>query len=508
MGIPWHQQILVESIIIKGNLMFKDKRIVSVLHLLGIFLILFIPTFFNAQFFAIGDGEYYWSVAYPLSTPEGFNIAEFPYTFRGYFLPTFFLLIQIVSEYILVDPFLILYIFHALFTSVTIVYLLPYIFNVTLYTIQYFIATAVQAIFVVLFWTDFIINPLSDLIAVLLLILGTFFAKKVTENHPIIIKSCFSFFAGLSLYLSYNTRTIYFYSAVLIILYLLFTIIKKGYGDIKSKNLNIKNFITRIAAILLSTLLGVAIVAFPQSIINYNHIGDISPRITTERFSELYYPNSENLQEQQVFWGVSLPRYETYVGPAEHYGTPAVRFYDKTAQQIIEEEGITEENFSYTTLFDLLFDYPLDIIAIYARHIVSALTPIYSEAYINDLHENKTLRVVVNILLWIITTIACISRSEKNNDKGFIKNNWFIILSLISSCFLTLAGAIEIRFFIVLHLLMYFYVTQIIDYKKILIFFRKHWLSVLVVSATVFLLWVSSVSSILSGAEYITVILS
>ncbi len=477
-------------------------------HLLLVFFIILCPCLLLSDFSAIYDAQYYWETAYTISTDSGFNILEYPYTFRGYFLPTFHLFLQVFAEYISVDPFIILYIYLSLFTAITIVFSLPTIFNISFRTKQYYIATVIQSALFIYNWNDIIVHPLSDLPAMLYIISAMLFAKLfvININKRFIYRILSLFACGLSMYIAYNIRAVYIYSAILIVGYILSCTVKhvihgKAKHEVFSKN-TLLNLLKNVSIAIITLAIGVTVFAIPQGMINYKYTGDASPRITTERFIDQFYPTyTGDLQMRQVYWGIFVPRYETYTGDPGSYASPAVRFYDKAGMMILGNEEITAENFTYSKFFDLIFKYPLEVVAIYSRHIVSALTPIFSEAYVSDLFENKYFRIILNISLWIISAIIYFSRSERYNEKSFFKKNWYVIIALIFSCFLTLAGAIEIRFFIIVHFLMYFYITNLIDVKALLGYLKVNWLKTAIISGTVFLLWLSVVSGILANVE-------
>ncbi len=495
----------------------KHKFIV---YFIFIFLLITIPSSFFCIDIAIGDGEYYWNTGtLSIITENGIDFNNYPYSFRGYFLPFAYLALKTIGELFLLNPYMLLIISNSIFLTLTITVFLPKIFGIKQNDKQYYIAGIIEAILLLIFWMDLIVHPLSDLQAMLFLIASVYFAKMCLQDNILgdkyfkVKKIFFSLLSGSFLYIAYNIRAVYFYSAILLVVYLIVNIIKSAFSFASFKKIAVKftkKHIIDLATILLSFTVGAAIFALPQSLINYSHTGNFLPRITTERYTELYSPDlTGSLQEQQVFWGITMPRYETYFGgDATVYESAAVRFRNQTAQYIMEHQGVTEENFNYKTLIVLFLMYPLDFIAIYSQHAISVITPMFDSIYIYDLNQNKYFIILLNMLLWFVGLLVYISKSERTEDSTFFKKNGYIIITLIFSCALTLAGAIEPRFFIILHFLLYFYVASVTDIRLLFSFLKKYWFKVILLGALLFVFWISATSFLLSSVEYGTLLMS
>lgn len=180
------------------------------------------------------------------------------------------------------------------------------------------------------------------------------------------------------------------------------------------------------------------IIALPQMYINGHYTGNYTPRVLTEQLSGY----STSLEKTHIFLGLSASRYETYLGNPIDYPTPAVLFIDPIGQTLLAREGITLANFSYFSLLGLLIKYPLDVLGIYTRHLISLLTPVFQETYIFSIYKSKTFTIFLSIVLWIIGGVGFLTQ----------KNEWDkkigqLFVGLLIPFFFQLFGQPEIRFF-------------------------------------------------------------
>ena len=164
-----------------------------------------------------------------------------------------------------------------------------------------------------------------------------------------------------------------------------------------------KEFVKNILVLSLPLLIGIIIAGLPQSTINKIHNDTYYPIVMTEKYS-----GNQNLFLLQLNWGITYSKYETYVGEESQYSSPGVRFKDNTGVRIIDLEGGEYPN-SIGEWFALVLRYPLDFIGIFGRHIVSYITPTYSEIYVKNLNANKTGIISVNIGLYIILVLSILT---------------------------------------------------------------------------------------------------
>lgn len=306
--------------------------------------------------------------------------------------------------------------------------------------------------------------------------------KKVAHSPPRAVKRilkscCFGFLAGACFYAAYNTRAAYLYGALFLIAYLAIT-----YRAHKSC----------LLFVLFSLLAGCILIALPQMLINDYHTGQLTPRVLTEQ-----YTNSQaNLQQTQVYWGLSMSRYESYVGDNIVYPQGGVRFDDFVGYQILAREGVTAENFTYGTLLHLFLKYPLDMCGIYTRHFVTLLTPIFSDSYIHELFQPKLVRITVNIILWLCAGTYAVYAAPPIKIRKIL-----LIAGLILPSLLQFFGAPEIRFFLLIHLLFYCYICFGVCWKELWVFVNKHPIRVAIPALIIFFAWTTVISNTLQSCR-------
>jgi len=447
----------------------KDK-LISIKYELICIVVIFavgfiISLLYNTEVYYY-DSFYYWTISDNVFS-NGFDILNFPETYRGYF---FVVLIGVFKK-----------IFSRAWSVLTNI-ILAYMFG---HVLPYYlrkkrisnatemIRTWISIIPVFLIWGNFLQYPLSDFASSVFMMGGVVLLQKIVDSDLSCKSVIRSLVAGMLLYAAYNTRAAYLYAVCFaLLLYVIFGWKKK------------LGFVVQMVAIIL----GIFVIALPQSLINYRYLGDCSPKVHTEAY--LDYQSS--LQVQQLIWGIEYPRYETYTGDDNIYPFGGVYFLDPSGMEIIEHNPI-EYNIKY--IIKLIIKYPLDMVGIYGRHLISLLTPTFSQVYITDIFNNKIVIILGSIAIWLIAGINIIS-----DYKNAIFNRQFLWgFSVAIPCILQLLGAVEIRFFLPIYMIAYFYVFACIDYRKLWEYVRPQFLKHLVLFLTIMILWISVIGSILSN---------
>lgn len=237
--------------------------------------------------------------------------------------------------------------------------------------------------------------------------------------------------------------------------------------------------------------LGIFVICVLQRLVNLNCEGAFSPRVYTENYSS----SASNLQMQQIVWGIQYPRYETYSGIDGDYSTPGVFFVDLAGQELVEKEMINENTFSIKKWVALLVHYPLDIMSIYTRHLINAMTPLWNRAYIEIINTNKIPIICISLLIWFVCTLEILRKCICKNI------NWMAIVLVMMTCipaFMQIMGAVEIRFFLPVYILAYGYISIGVDYYGLLRWCRDKWLSIVLVFILVFSTWLAVSGSTLA----------
>lgn len=348
------------------------------------------------------DSNYYWTIADSVMVSGRFNILDFPETFRGYFFPILVFLFKTLFRGVWGWRILI-----AIMISVTFGLLLPRIGGQRISNAEKLLCSFI-AFFVFLYvWGNFIQFPLSDFPAIFFLLCGIVLLNRVISHELSTAQTmALGVAAGACLYASYSTRAAFLYAAIIAGIVFIF----------KARKEPSKLIVGAIAIIV-----GIGIVALPQCLINHKYIGEYTPKVLTEQLSGY----SSSLQAQQIYWGVTLPRYETFVGGSEMYPTAPVYFDDSVGVEILRRESANAGGISLAAALSIALKYPLDLIGLYTRHLISALTPAFNEIYITDIHNDKTILILLSLSIWTIAFISFFpSMKAKTPKLSMADLNW------------------------------------------------------------------------------------
>ena len=426
------------------------------------------------------DSLYYWIKADPVFE-NGFDLMRFPNTFRGYLFP------------VLVGIFKNLFhgvwgwrIIAALSAGFTFAFSLPFIISGRrIKSYKEVLRTVLSFLFFMWVWGNFMQYPLSDFCAAAFLMSGVALLKSVNAEHFSPQTLLRGFGSGMLLYAAYNTRAAFLYGAA-------FALIVFGMWNRKHLKL--------VLFVLMAALAGGFLTALPQCLINQQYIGAFSPKVHTEAYSE----DEKDLQTVQAFTGIRRGRRETYAGDEQlHYPQASVLFNDPVGLEIIRRRNLSYEKFSLSTVVKLFFEFPLDMMGIYTRHLISLMTPMYRQVYVDNLYQDKGLLASVSVLLWLIAGFGVLGQLKRKKSLP----NLFWIFAVCLPSFLQLFGNPEIRFFLPVYLLCYTYVFAAFDYKEAFVTFKGDWIRIVICFMVVFMLWMTVFGGIVSNSQVRTFII-
>ena len=308
------------------------------------------------------------------------------------------------------------------------------------------------------FWPGLFIYALSDMVAVVFSVLSIFLLLFLLDKDDLTWKIvtlglCF----GISVYFTYNIRTVYIFT--LPVLFLAFVI------NI-SKRKPLFYFV-----ILVSIISGLVLAAIPQMLINQNNYGRITPLVITDD-----YAGHKNLFLFQLVTGITYERYETYVGP--YLGTagyPASMVYSSNIGAAILKMTPVKGDEGITEYLRLVIRYPLDFANIYFRHVISGLDNRFGMIYIKDITQMNNFTAFLNFTLWFfgLCFIKFFYSLKSDDDFKGIKNYWNFIkdrgiwlFALVMPVIVIIPGALETRFFLPLHILLYALLFYVIPWKE------------------------------------------
>lgn len=461
-----------------GQLYANRKRIIRIGAVGICFIIFLIYAIFRGNTNLYYDSIYYWGVGDSVFQNEKFDIYQFPEDYHGYFFPVLVAVVKQLSANINPPGFIGYWILISMLMAVTLGISIPYLFHFKIDTGTMVLRLLACVTLILVIWGDFLQYPLSDFPATAFLISGAALLRYSLE-HERWRRYISGLASGACLYAAHNTRTILLYGAAV-----LFIGMYAVYWEKEGR---------KLILLAVSIILGFFLLGTPQMMINKQYTGQYSPWVPTESYGNYEF----SLQEQQLLWGLTYSRYETYVGNPIDYPLAGVRYADTIGEELVAREGISIENFSYQTILSLFLKYPLDLCGIYARHLVNLLTPIYTKVYINELFDSKLLLIFLSIVMWLAASLHGIF-INRNIKKDVI----VIIAGFCLPAILQMFGAPELRFFLPVHLLLYCYLCFGIDWKELWGLVRQYPVRVLFPCVVIFFAWSTILSNTLQSCQY------
>lgn len=438
----------------------------------GVFLGLFLISLLMQML--INNGEVFFdaSLYWELGKECGWSVRNMTSAYRGWLLPFFFSICYKLGM-LFGKEFLGYWILSSIVFAIT--------FTILFFAVSRILEFEKDDIFVVLagggcgivFWLFFrglFTYPLSDFFAFFLSLTSLILMHAILEKQTgWYIKAIQAFLLGLCLYGAYNIRTIYLFLAIVCIgLMVIWQIYEKKW---------IQTLIT-----VLCCWGGMAVCALPQMILNHKLFGVYVWKVPTG-----------DLMLFQLHCGISTGRYATYVGDMALYAARGMYFEDGSGQAILDGVQLTEFN-SYGEFFSLILRHPLDFAGIYMRHLLNILYPFYPNQYIKDITRDKSLLLLVFYTILFIAVFSFVHSAKLKSKK------WIWLFLILVPCFCILPGAVEIRFFIALHFIIYMYAT--LGIKEFITQFRMNKMKYMAGYLVGFLLYIAYAGMLLATAEF------
>ena len=409
-------------------------------------LFLVLHDFMDVQKF-YWDADFYWHLSRIRA------LLHFPPVMRGYFYP-----LLLAPSRLLCDlfpdlgygPFRVI---SSAAYAYTLTVLLPEFYR-TVFGGRVSLARRMGVpVLVAAIYPGLIVTTLSDLPAVCLMLGSIVCAMRSLEGsrsarHGLLLLS------GLLAYGAYNTRTIFLFPALLVLLAVPLIL----YRD-RSR--------LRLAA-LSSMLIGVTIAAVPQLLINVKNGEGWSPAVIAT-------VNGKSLFASQLLWGITYQRYETTVDRS--VPGPEVYYPDRAGQRLRESAGIDEGSFTVAGYLRLVAHHPLDFAGIYGRHFVNGLDVRDGEAYTTSQSTSKDGRAFCNFMVVLLGASLMWAAAYMHPPADVeARTRWFWTLVALLPVAMIVPGAIETRFFLTLHLAFYSVIAFSSEAARMATAFKRHWL--------------------------------
>lgn len=436
---------------------FDDER-VAILLVVALFLL--VQAIHNVTVFPY-DAKEYWH----LSSPTVFF--NFPKSLRGYFYPLLLLPAHFLSNIFGWLDHLSYRIYSAVVLGYSIAILLPAFYKQTFGGELTLWRRLIVPVLLITLLPGVIIYPLSDLPAFLLMFGSIYALQKAIFALSKLKKAGFLFLAGTLAAGAYNTRTIYLFPMIGIFIMISF----RRWSSHANHLWAILAFIT-----------GIGMVSLPQSIINQRVHGSRTSAVIAQQ-------TSKSLFALQLLWGVTVQRYETSADPT--IANPGRLFMDKAGEQLFAREALDQGEVSVGRYLSVVAQNPTAFPGIYGRHF-NGLDLRDGTVYVKDTEQSDNGVENWNLVVIFIAVLAIFVRYVNRKDcspgravkyfpfRSFADPLWLGWLSvlLLPVCAI-FPGAIETRFFLPLHLLLYCTIAFNSSVNELIIYIKRNWLVII-----------------------------
>jgi len=365
------------------------------------------------------DAGVYWG------SVTSYSLNDYHLPYRGYSFPYLCFLMRQLAGWLHLDERVVFWSFSSLLMATLGTIIVPTLVKIAVPACKprFWRLLAFNGL-VFLFFRGHANYPLTDIPA-LCALLGALCLVKT---------SVYGILPGLLLGLAVNFRPVYLIAGIPVSVLLLWRLRHTWRNHSKSS----------VYAHCAGFVLGLCLVIGPQVYINHH----IYQRTSLFRPADLVY--GQDLYFFQLQVGFGLQKFETNVGT--EYPDSQVIFGDPTGKSIAASQRIS----SYGDIVRLYAKYPVEFVTIYARHLFSGLDVKFPSVYIKNPYEKNWWLSLINYSIIFLFLSACRKLSQLRTDR-------MVLAAVVAApMLLTLAVipvAVEVRFFMPLHLMMYAVVT-------------------------------------------------
>jgi hypothetical protein len=210
--------------------------------------------------------------------------------------------------------------------------------------------------------------------------------------------------------------------------------------------------------------LGALVVALPQMAIN-KRIHDVATPLV---FATV---KGKSLMATQLYWGVTIQRYETYNGgdtpaPSLYYRDPA-----GIALRSLNESLFTDDP-TIGGYMSLVAKYPIQFLGIYGRHFINGIDVRDGLVYVTKPSINKSIvAFLCYSLFFFCALIFCTRQKPRWIEAAYLAPLLIPVLAI-------LPGAVETRFFMPLYMVLFGAIATQFKWADLLSLLKKHWLPI------------------------------
>lgn len=283
---------------------------------------------------------------------------------------------------------------------------------------------AVAALLLV-FWRGYLNYPLADLPALAAVLSMIVMLSRAPRVGPLLL-------AGVAGGIAVNLRPAYMLivPAVLIVAWWN----SRGAAPTPSRK--------RSGVAVVAVAVGLVLVFVPQSIVAQRNHGTASP-----------IPGAAaNLTQFQLYYGLLLQRYDTYVGTEGR--APQMNYRDPHTAEILAELDPPGQIDGYGAYAQLALEHPITIAGVFLRHVVNGLDQRYSTPYIETVDEGRQRPLRLLGFLVIFAALVRLAWPAARRSLG-TPARWRYPVLIGLTCATVLPSAVETRFMLPVALLAY-----------------------------------------------------
>lgn len=384
------------------------------------------------------DASNYWQISKQFTRSGHFSLLTFHQPLRGYSFPLMLNVIRHVGSWTHIGGLPLFRLLAAVEWALLLAVIMPTIFqhilNVRLSLVSIGLFSAISFVF----WRGQMLYTLTDFISIFFMASGVLMldhaASAVSPRRTRIWQA---FAAGFALALAANIRPVYQVTLVLGAGFLLWQLARSVRRSPRSLE-----FIAMF-------LIGAIVVLTPQSIINKQDLGQISPFANNG-----HRAGHPSLYTEQLGWGVYMQRYDTIIDPNQ-LARPAVYLDERGLILSHQKPNLSDPPppLTLSQYVHLVVRHPRFFVGAYARHFFNGLDTAFSTPYPTHIYPRSA---ALGFLTFLIMALAflrvCValrqSRGRVDARRGYLLAI-FVLPALIS-----IPLAVETRFLIPISMLM------------------------------------------------------
>ncbi|SDX61852.1 hypothetical protein [Hymenobacter psychrophilus] len=278
-----------------------------------------------------------------------------------------------------------------------------------------------------LFWRDHFNFLLSDFPALLFLLGGT--GLVLRARHPAAL-----LLGGFLLIGTIYIRPIYMLAVPCVLLFRLLRPQPAARG--------------RQLAGWAALVVGALLVMAPQLALNLHNFDSASPFVlNTDKSGQYAVAGEDNLYLWHLNEGLGVQKYETNIGGA--YPKAQVFYFDNAGRLVLANRASSQVT-SLANYARLVAEHPLDMTALFCRHLFNGLDVLYSSPYLTRVYSPNSGLALLHYAVFFGALLLAVRRAPLLRPA-----HWLLVAALVLPTLASVPLVVECRFFISLHVLIY-----------------------------------------------------